>query len=288
MTNQQAQFLIEPEQLQARLDEPGLRIFDAAVTLQVKDGGYQALSGRQDYESAHVPGAAFLDLIKALSDTGSGLGFTLPATQDLAQRVGAQGIAASSPVVLYSSGHIMWATRAFWLLYSLGHRKVQVLNGGLRAWQAAGLATQSGTEQYAPTDYQAKPRPNAFVDLAQMRDLVASGEQQTTCALTADVYAGTGDFHYGRRGHIPGSTHLFYDELLDDGAFPALPELQARLAAAQFDGAAPAVSYCGGGIAATVLAFARLLCGCGATAVYDGSMSEWVRAGEPLREGLQP
>ncbi|MGI9323736.1 MAG: sulfurtransferase [Pseudomonadales bacterium] len=288
MTDQQSQYLLEPEQLQARLNEPGLRIFDTAVTLQVKEGGYQALSGQQDYEGAHVPGAAFLDLIKALSDTGSGLGFTLPAARDLAQRVGAQGIAADSPVVLYSSGHIMWATRAFWLLYSLGHERVQVLNGGLRAWKAAGLPAQSGVEQYAASEYEAKPRTNAFVDLAQMQALVAAGEQQTTCALTADVYAGTGDFHYGRRGHIPGSTHLYYDELLDDGAFPALSDLRTRLAAAQFDGAAPVVSYCGGGIAATVLSFARLLCGCGETAVYDGSMSEWVRAGEPLREGVQP
>ncbi len=34
--------------------------------------------------------------------------------------------------------------------------------------------------------------------------------------------------------------------------------------------------YCGGGISATVDAFALTLLGAGDVAVYDGSMSEWI------------
>ena len=37
------------------------------------------------------------------------------------------------------------------------------------------------------------------------------------------------------------------------------------------------ISYCGGGISATIDAFACLLAGQERVAVYDGSMSEWVR-----------
>jgi|TARA_B100000315_G_scaffold251464_1_gene286320 thiosulfate/3-mercaptopyruvate sulfurtransferase len=45
---------------------------------------------------------------------------------------------------------------------------------------------------------------------------------------------------------------------------------------------------CGGGISATVDAFACLLAGYENVAVYDGSMSEWVRDERPLTTGAEP
>ena len=40
------------------------------------------------------------------------------------------------------------------------------------------------------------------------------------------------------------------------------------------------IAYCGGGIAATAVAFALRLTGLGDAAVYDGSLSEW--SADPL------
>ena len=47
----------------------------------------------------------------------------------------------------------------------------------------------------------------------------------TVNALSPEVYAGTGDMHYGRRGHIPGSLNVHYDALLDQGHFKPAPAL---------------------------------------------------------------
>ena len=49
------------------------------------------------------------------------------------------------------------------------------------------------------------------------------------------------------------------------------------------------ITYCGGGIAATVDAFAYKLLGHDNISVYDGSMSEWVQSDDrPLKEGTEP
>ena len=76
--------LIEPEALQGELGNPTLRVFDTAVFLHPAKVGYRAESGLEGYRQAHIPGAAFMDLIKAFSDTSSGLGFTLPQIDALA------------------------------------------------------------------------------------------------------------------------------------------------------------------------------------------------------------
>ncbi|RLA46560.1 MAG: hypothetical protein DRQ97_07505 [Gammaproteobacteria bacterium] len=47
---------------------------------------------------------------------------------------------ADSRVVFYSTGHMMWATRAWWMLHSCGHRNVAVLDGGFANWRREGRA----------------------------------------------------------------------------------------------------------------------------------------------------
>ena len=85
----------------------------------------------------HRPGALFLDLMQ---DTSSDLGFTLPPVAQLETLFVRLGISTDTEVVVYSGGHMMWATRAWWLFHYCGHRHARVLNGGLRAWQAGGIS----------------------------------------------------------------------------------------------------------------------------------------------------
>lgn len=279
--------LIEPDELVRRLDEPDLRIFDCAVYLKPAKTGYRAESGIEGYREQHIPGAAFMDLITAFSDTSSGLGFTLLEVETLAGAAAAAGIGHDNPVVLYSSGHMMWATRAWWMMKYLGHDDVRVLNGGMQSWLAAAHPTQSGESRYSPSSYAARPDSSLFVNLEGMEAASAAGVC-TINALSHDLYTGEGDFHYGRRGHIPGSSHLHYDELLDGNAFRPLAQLQQILSARGLLEEQRVVAYCGGGISATIDAFALKLCGHDNVAVYDGSMSEWIRADKPLNTGETP
>ena len=283
------QYLIDAQALNTQLSDPKLRLFDAAVYLAPrKEGGYQVDSGFLKYTQGHIPGAGFIDLIEAWADTDSTLNFTLPDIDQLAAAIGNSGIGNEHQVVLYSSGHLMWATRAWWLLHYAGHNNIAILNGNFRAWQAAGLPIEQGENDYPPTTFAAQPRDDRFADLAE----VEAGQHGQVCtinALSQALYEGTGDFYYQRRGHIPGSRLLYYDEVLKDEHFLPPQPLAACLDEQGMLSADRVITYCGGGIAATLDAFACALMGQDNAAVYDGSMSEWVQDEQrPLRVGSEP
>ncbi len=283
------EYLIDAQTLAARLEDPNLRIFDCAVYLAPKaSGGYAVTSGRERYEEGHLPGAGFIDLTRDWADNEGGLNFTLPGIEALAAAMGANGISRDNQVVLYSNGHLMWATRAWWLLHYAGHEHVAILDGNLNAWTAADLPMETGAAAYLETTFNAQPVASRFADT----DAVAAGMHGQVCtinALTQALYEGTGDFYYQRRGHIPGSKLLHYDDILDNEHFLPAADLEAVLERQGMLSADRVITYCGGGIAATLDAFACKLMGQDEVAVYDGSMSEWVQdPARPLTEGPQP
>ncbi len=283
-------YLVTAEEVNAHLDDSDWRIFDTAVYLTPEGtGGYRIDSGTTSYEQGHIPGAGFIDLVEDWADTTSPLRFTLPERAALQSAIGASGISPEHRVVLYSSGHLMWATRAWWLLYHAGHRNVAILNGNLAAWKSAGLPLETGSSAYPATTFAPDAEEvNGFASTAEV-ERGMHGAVCTINALTRTLYEGTGDFYYVRRGHIPGSFNLYYDALLDNEFFKPADELRTALAETGALDAQEVITYCGGGIAATLDAFACLLVGQESVRVYDGSMSEWVADPErPLTEGAQP
>ena len=284
MTN----YLISASELGQLLDQPRVRIFDTAVYLRPEGHGYSITSGYDSYLSGHIPGAGFIDLVEDWADTDSALRFTLPEMGKLQAAVGASGISADDHVILYSSGHLMWATRAWWLLHHAGHKNISILNGSLSAWQAAGGDTKTGGHSYAPCEFAAATTASAFATTADV-EAGMDGKICTINSLSQALYEGTGDFYYQRRGHIPGSLLLSYEDLLKDDFFLPHDELSDKLGKRGMLSADQVITYCGGGIAATIDAFACLLCGQENVRVYDGSMSEWVSdENRPLTVGAEP
>ena len=271
--------LVSTAWLQAHLDDPDLRIFDATVHLRpATPGPYRVESGRADYEAAHIPGAAFLDLAADLSDAASPLNFThLPADR-LAPALGAAGIGRDSRVVVYSSTTPMWATRLWWMLRAAGFETVAVLDGGLAAWTAEGRPTESGTHRYPPATLALSDRPGAWAGKAEVLAAIGDGGVCTINALPPGVHSGDSGANYGRRGHIAGSVNVPYAGLLDDtGRYRPDTDLRDLFEAVGALGRPRVICYCGGGISATMDALALVRLGHPAVAVYDGSMSEWVR-----------
>ena len=279
-------YLIEPDQLAELLGQEDLRVFDATVHLRPAEKGYRAESGLEEYNQGHIAGAGFLDQIKAISDTTTGLGFSLPAVDALQSSLRELGISDDDRVIVYSGGHMMWATRAWWVLHYAGLRNVAVLNGGFAAWQAASLPVEQQANVYPAGTVSLTPKPERFVNQAQVLAAIGSDAICTVNALAPDVYTGESKMSYGRKGHITGSVNLHYEEMLQDGRYRPAVELESSLRDRGLLDAPQVYAYCGGGISATIDAFACLLMGKEEIAVYDGSMSEWVRdAALPLTEG---
>jgi thiosulfate/3-mercaptopyruvate sulfurtransferase len=255
-----------------------VRVFDTSITLKPNPaGGYMAESGYDDYLQARIPGAGFLDLKTKLSDTSSGLGFTLPGTEQLQAGFRAAGINSNSRVVLYSSGHMMWATRAWWMLHSAGHGNVCVLNGGLAKWQAEDRDTQQGEAWYAAGVFSVDLNAAKWADKNDVMQAIGDEAICTINALAPGVYSGSADMSYGRKGHITGSKNIYYGDVLDAGCFRSASDLKELFNAKNVLDRPKVIAYCGGGISATIDALALSLLGHKNLAVYDGSMSEWVK-----------
>ncbi len=279
--------LIEPAALAEQLGDGDLRIFDTTVHLVSGDKGFRVVSGLDDYNAGHIPGAAFLDQIRTVSDTSTGLGFSLPAPDALQDGLRTAGINDGDRVIVYSTGHTMWATRAWWLLHYAGIENVSVLHGGFQAWQEKGLPVSTDAVNYPRGSVTVRIRPERFADKDEV--LAAIGDQAvcTVNALPAAAYVGRKGA--SRSGHITGSVNVSCENLLENGRFRRAQELRAVLGEQGLLDADRVLCYCGGGISATVDAVACLLAGKENVAVYDGSLSEWARDESlPMTTGPEP
>ena len=253
--------LVNADWLTEHLDAPDLRVLEATVYLTHRDGGYDVRSGREDWAAGHIPGSAFADLIDDLSEPHDSLNFTFPPPGRFAAAMSALGVGDDTAVVIYDRNGTMWATRLWWLLHTYGFDNAAVLDGGLAAW------TGELTDAPAPThaaDFTPCPQPRRIAGRAEI-------ENGPACLINALAPAA---FEAAR---IPGSASLPSRDLLDphSGRFRSPEELRERLGAVGALGGGRVVTYCGGGISATLDAFALTLLGEPDVAVYDGSMREW-------------
>jgi thiosulfate/3-mercaptopyruvate sulfurtransferase len=280
--------LVSPDELHAALEAAAgrLRVLDASTTLVTHGEGEPYTAGplREQYLAAHVPGAAFVDVTSELSDRAGRHAFTLPPADALAAAFGAVGIGDDTHVVVYDTVGSAWATRVWWLLRWLGHDQVSVLDGGLAAWLAAGFTTASGEDddlaaRAAVEVLTPRERPELLATLPQVAR-ISSGEAPGLLVNALDPATFRGDQEvstYSRRGRIPGSVNLPLFTLLDPdtGQFLPTDALRDKLQAGGLLDADGAVTYCGGGVAATLPAFAAYVVAGVEVAVYDGSLSEW-------------
>lgn len=284
--------LVTPAWLKDRLAEPTLRIFDTTVYLKPNAAGfgYVTESGLEKFREGHIPGAAFIDLITRFSDPTAGVGFMMPTAEVFARLAGEAGIGDDSMVVLYSTGSVMWATRFWWMLRSMGFDNVAVLDGGWDRWCCEGHPVSREETRVKPATFTARPRPGMWASKADVIAAIGDAGVCTINALAPETYAGEKNV-YGRAGHIPGSHNVFYNTLLDeqDGTFLPTAALKARFAPVGAFARPRVIAYCGGGISATMDALALTVTGHPDIAVYDGSMSEWVAdAALPLVTGSAP
>jgi len=283
--------LVSTAWLAEHLDDPELRIFDVTVHLRpATPGPYRIESGRADYEAAHVPGAAFLDLPADLSDTDAPLPFTMPPLDRLARALGSAGIGPASRVVIYSTTTPMWATRLWWMLRASGFANAAVLDGGFEKWKGEGRPVEAGERRYPPAEIELAARPGAWADKAAVLAAIGDGGVCTINALSPSVHKGEAETNYGRKGHIAGSRNVPYAALLNpDGTYRDDDALRSLFDAVGALTRPRVICYCGGGISATMDALALTRLGHQAVAVYDGSMSEWSRdPAMPMEVGGEP
>lgn len=273
---QRNELLIEADELAGMIDDPNLRLFDATVLMQSDDGK----TARDRYLASHLPGAVFLDHA-ALSDANSELMYMIPNESILAQAFGDLGIGNDNPVVVYSTDFIAWATRIWWVLYYAGHRNVRVLNGGIETWAGE---LEAGESTYPNSRFSSNLSPGMMASKEEVLKLIGDDATCIVNTLPEAMYKGESEVSYS--GHITGSVNHPFSDFMDGNYL--LPDDELKQKFAEKMTGERLITYCGGGIAATLNACAARLAGLEDVAVYDGSMSEWLAEELPITQGSEP
>jgi thiosulfate/3-mercaptopyruvate sulfurtransferase len=271
------EYLVSSGWLAQHLDDPRVRVLDATTHLPpLPDFSlYEVVSGRADFEKAHVPGAQFIDLEVELSTPHPRLHFTLPDPQTFAGVMGRLGVGDDTHVICYASANHWWATRLWWMLRVFGHDRAAVLDGGFQKWRAEGRPVESGPGRpVAPARFIPRARPEMVAGKDEVLAAIGRHDVCTVNALRPEQHAGTGGVHYGRRGHIPGSVSIAaVAHVNPDNTFKSADELRSMFAGAL--SSPKVIAYCGGGIAATSVALVLAALGYDRVKVYDNSLTEW-------------
>lgn len=275
--------LVTTQWLAANLGATELRVMDASFKMP----GITPTAA-ECYRDRHIPGAVFFD-IDRIADRDSHLPHMLPTAETFAREVGALGIGSNHRVVLYDQSGLAGAARAWWMFRVFGHERVAILDGGLRAWLAAGLPVDSTPVTPVPARFEAQFAAWRVRSREQILANLAERQEQVLDARAPGRFTGTlpEPWPGRRRGRIPGSLNLDHATLMNaDGTLKPPSELRALVDAAGIDFERPIVTSCGSGITACVLAFVLERLGHTRTAVYDGSWAEWGLPGDlPIETG---
>ncbi len=198
--------LIGVNSLQEMLGGPLLTVVDCRFDLMNPD------AGRDAYLRAHIPTARYADLNRDLSaPVGAHTGrHPLPAPEAFAAWLNAIGVGQDTQVVAYDDANGSIAARLWWLLRWAGHGAAAVLDGGFKAWTAAGGTLQSGGHRFdrrqsgdAPF-HAANRRKLRFEHRPSRAGPAGSAHHPGRCARSRTVRR-RGGAHRSVAGHVPGA-----------------------------------------------------------------------------------
>jgi thiosulfate/3-mercaptopyruvate sulfurtransferase len=236
--------------------------------------------GRPDYEQAHLPGAVYVDMDSELAGTpgphGEGGRHPMPDAAGFTAAMRRAGVSAGRPVVAYDDWSGLPASRAWWLLRYFGHPAVQVLDGGIGAWQRSGGHVEHGVVEHGPGDFDAVPGGRRLIDADAAARLARTG--RLLDGRPRRRFQGLDETVDPIAGHIPGAISApALANVGPDGAFLSPAELRERLAPAVAGAGTEVGTYCGSGIQAAQLALVLAATGLVEdAAVYAGSWSDWI------------
>lgn len=253
-------FLITPEALRGRLDDPDLVLVDSRPL--------------EDYQAGHLPGACHIDLFELrLGDSSDAALASFCRTME--QVLAEAGVTPASTVVFYEEVSGMRASRGVFLMEYFGSPKASMLDGGLTAWRAAGGPLTEEFPQPSPGAFTARPVEGL---LATCDDIIASLERDGVVLLDARRPAEhTGEeVRAARGGHIPRAVNIEWTENLDpNGAFKAADALRALYTAQGVEPEKEIVTYCQGGYRSSNAWLALKLIGYPRVRNYLASWAEW-------------
>jgi len=273
-----AQPLVSPADLAARHTDPHLRVLD----IRARDGKDAAST----YAGGHVPGALSAPYPRwrgPKENPGA-----LPEVTQLTALVRSLGIDATTPIVVVYEGsdstEFGSAARVYWTLKAAGLSQLAILNGGMKAWRAAGEPVTTDVRSVTASTYAVRWDPRLIATQDEVAQ--AAGRSQLIDARPAPYFLGeTKHAAAPTPGTLVGAKNVEHDVwFVGDSAVLRSPAEVRRIAEQQgIDFSQPTVSFCNTGHwAATNWFVLSEMLGQPDVKLYPESMVGWSRAGLPM------
>ncbi len=171
------------------------------------------LSSEAAYSSGHIPGAIHLPP-QALMRGQPPVPGKLPGIEQLQRIFAYLGHTPDTHYVVCDDEGGGWAGRFIWTLDVIGHRNYSYLNGGMRAWKAAELPLESGSNQAQPTNPTLEIHRAPIAEIDDILPRLNDPQFAIWDARSGQEYRGEKVLTQ-KAGHIPGAVHCEWTELMD-------------------------------------------------------------------------
>jgi thiosulfate/3-mercaptopyruvate sulfurtransferase len=216
--------------------------------------------------SMHIAGSVVIPYMEFDVEAG-----VLKPVPEISKILGDAGISRNDSVVIYGEclpcgGGPSVATYVYWMMKSLGHENVKVLDGTAEDWEAVGRATTKNVEILPGKVYT----PAETANYTATYELVKSGQAQIVDARTLQEFGS---------GSIPGSMSIPYTGVLNGKRIKGEDRLNKAFMILDKD--QPVAVFTNTGMKASVVWFALKMMG------YDARLynyQDWV-ANQPPKGG---
>ncbi|TWT78452.1 putative thiosulfate sulfurtransferase [Posidoniimonas polymericola] len=261
------ELLIEADELMQRLgDEP--RLFRNQTEADARTNPPETLldvRSEKAFKAGTIVTARHVDIGAWKAAFGDG-----QDAEAWSKRLGDVLLGEDSTVIVFDDAVTPNAARAWWILKYWGVKDVRILNGGVKAWTAAGGEFGPPTTMRTRVPIKAEPHPDRLATAAEVLAFIAAGDNEA-------VLIDTRTDGENAAGYIPTACHTDWQECVDPatGKIRSAEELGELLARANFERSGRTITYCQSGGRASVVAFATELMGGERVENYFGSWGEW-------------
>lgn len=260
---------------------------NTAILIDVRGGA----DAYERYLAGHLNNAIFASLDADLAakpvDAAIGGRHPLPSLEDFAATLSRWGVTPNSHVIVYDDkAAAMGGARLWWMLRSIGHTNVQVINGGLKAAIDGGIELAKGEYSNSPAAAP-YPIPAEFSNTAEIEEVKKAAKAEGR--LVIDVrerarYQGITEPLDLVAGHIPGAVNLFYSNSMSPEGKYLTSQALATLYNETIGEVKPedVIVHCGSGVTACHTLLGMEHAGITGPKLYVGSWSEWSRRDLPI------
>lgn len=235
---------------------------------------------QEEYDKGHLPNAVratWQEWSNVEVDQASGEWAHIKSYEELSTIFGNLGIDGTKPVVIYTDTQAGWGEegRQLWTFRVFGFTNTYILNGGIKAWKAAGGETTTEAAVITPVT---GPTPNPNEALIVETDYVASNLDKVNILDTREdaEFAGTKNYGEKTNGRIPNSKHIWFKDFYNaDGTLLTPAQIRARVEALGYTMDEEVILYCTGGIRSGFTTILLQAAGYTKARNYNLSFSAW-------------